>query len=172
MGANISSLDTVSLITSNIDMIKNILIIFLSSGTIITIWYENRIKKLNSIEEKLREDRRKIYFNLLIPFVKLFNKENSRDDSIAYLMSEDYRRTSFEVTLIGSDAVVKAFGDLMQQTFKGPTKQREINKPDETIVLFANLLLQIRKDLERNSTKLGKKDMLRHMITDIDNYDF
>lgn len=65
--------------------------------------------------------------------------------------------------------------DLMQQTFKqenGNRKTSEINKPNEMIVLLANLLLEIRKDLERNNTKLTKKDMLRHMITDIDDFEF
>lgn len=63
----------------------------------------------------------------------------------------------------------------MQQTFKqenGNRKTSEINKPNEMIVLLTNLLLEIRKDLERNNTKLTKKDMLRHMITDIDDFEF
>jgi hypothetical protein len=175
MDINLSSINPVNLITSNFIPIA---VFFLGSGilgAIITIVLENRYKKLNSIEEKLREDRRKIYFDLLEPFVKLFNKETNKEEAVAYLSSEKYRRTSFEVTLIGSDEVVAAYGDLMQETFKQgkePSHQNYNNGLNPMIVLLANLLLQLRKDLEHKNTKLTKKDMLRHMITDIDNYKF
>lgn len=164
MDINLSSIDPISLITSNIHTITVLLLGFLSSGTLIA-WIDNRYKKINSLEDKLREDRRKIYFDLLEPFVKLFNRENSREEAITYIVSEKYRRTSFEVTLIGSDAVVRAHGDLMQQTF------HEVNEPKKMIGSLAALLLELRKDLEHTNTKLTKKDMLRHMITDIDEFE-
>lgn len=175
MDINLSSSDPVNLITSSIIPITIFLFGSGTVGAIIAIVLENRFKKLNSIEEKLREDRRKIYFDLLEPFVKLFNKETSQKEAIAYLFSEKYRRTSFEVTLIGSDSVVTAYGDLMQEAFKqgkNPSKQSDTNELNPMIILLANLLLQLRKDLEHENTKLTKKDMLRHMITDIDEYKF
>lgn len=174
MGLNLTSADP---IITTIPHIVPIIVFLLGTGvmgTIIGILLENKIKKLNSLEDKLRKDRSKIYFNLLIPFVKLFNKENNQEAAIAYLSSEEYRRTSFEVTLIGSDDVVKAYGDLMQEAFKQgrePKKPNEIKKPNEMIILLGDLLLQLRKDLEHKDTKLTRKDMLRHMITDIDEYD-
>lgn len=75
MDISLSSIDPVSLITSNIHSIILLLIRILSSGAFIS-WMDNRYKKINSLEDKLREDRRKIYFDLLEIFVKLFNHEN------------------------------------------------------------------------------------------------
>ena len=175
MDLNITSADPLSAISSYIVPVFIFLLGTGVIGTVIGIVVENRIKSTNSLEERLREDRSRTYFKLMIPFVKLFNKETNKEDAVAYLLSEEYRKTSFEAILIGSDDVVKAYGDLMQETFNPGRVQKikdEKKKPTETIVLLGDLFLQLRKDLEHKDTKLTRKDMLRHMLTDIDEYDF
>lgn len=128
-------------------------------------------KQTDYIKKRIKntKDKRKMYFDLLEPFCKLFYRQNSKqtskEDIKAYILSEEYRRTSFEVTLIGSDAVVKAHGDLMQQAFRGVNETKKIEN------LFATLLLELRKDLGHNDTKLTKEDMIRHMIKDIDDFE-
>ena len=42
-------------------------------GGIITWIIKSKIEELHAIEEKLREDRRKIYIQILDPYIRLFS---------------------------------------------------------------------------------------------------
>lgn len=154
----------------------------ISSGSIAGLLIQHKTAKLRSIEEKLREDRRKVYFDLLDPFIFLFSNISSSDkesniqskvkeakkqeEVLKKFMSEEYRRTALELILLGSDEVVKAYNNIMQYAYL----QKEDNS--KIILLYATLLLEIRRDLEYKKTRLNEKDMLSNMIRDIDKLNF
>ena len=83
---------------------------------------EHRIK----LEEKLRKDRIDIYNAILEPFIILLmsdkawksDKKNKNKDksqiAVNKMLTLDYRKTSFKLSLIGSDDVVFSFNSLMQ----------------------------------------------------------
>ena len=148
-----------------------IIIILFGSGSILGIVIQYQIQKLHLIQEKLREERRKVYSELLLPFIDIF--ANPRDSQIAIerISSPAYRQTAFDLTLVGSDEVVKAYGNLMQHIYKN-NNSNDVKNSSEIIRLWAVLLLEIRKSLGNKSTKLNEKDMLRHLITDIEKVDF
>lgn len=81
-------------------------------------------------------------------------------------MSYDYRKTSFELSLIGADNVVKAYNNLMQHTYK--YSETEKQNPKEMMRLFGKLLLEIRRSLGNKKTKLEPYDMLKGFITDVE----
>ena len=151
------------------------------AGSVIIIFYENQIKKTNSVQEKLREDRRKFYFDLLDPYLFLFrsismqnlsNQEiKTPDDQAAKrtaieneflqkALSPEYKKTSAELILLGSDKVIKAYNELVHYTALKETTVD--NDTDLTIiVLFASLFLEIRKDLGAHKTKLAEDEILK-----------
>ena len=89
------------------------------------------------------------------------NKEVERK-----ITSKDYRKAIFELGLLGSDSVVRAYNDLMQYFFKlGSDGKQDMH---ETIRLWGTFRLEIRKSLGNKRTKLNAFDMLRGEITDID----
>jgi len=143
----------------------------LGSGSLVGIVIQNRIQKLRIIEEKLREERRKVYAELLVPFIQIFTTPNKPEEIIAGMKSLDYRKTSFELTLLGSDEVIRAYGHLMQHIYQNSNAGADRQKANELIRLWAKLLLEIRKSLGNDKTKLSEKDMLKHLITDIDKLD-
>lgn len=148
----------------------SLVIALLGSGSIITVIIQERITKLRSIEEKLREDRRKVYIDLMSPFIQMFTKgPDQQQKALNELLSPEYRKTSFELTLLGSDEVVKAYGNLMQYSFQ--LEKQEIDK-NMLIKLYATLMLNIRKDLGNKDTQLNEKDMLAYLIKDIDKLDY
>lgn len=149
-----------------------LILAILGSGSLVGLYIQDRIQKLRSVEEKLREERRKVYSELLIPFIQIFTNPNDPEIVLEHIKSLEYRKTSFDLTLLGSDEVVQAYGDLMQHIYQqSQNKDADPKKANEIIKLWSKLLLEIRKSLGNQKTNLSEKDMLRHIITDIDKID-
>lgn len=141
-------------------------------GGIITWVIKSKIEELHAIEEKLREDRRKIYAQILEPYIRLFSdlksqkKERTTREVTKKITSYEYRKTAFDLNLFGSDEVIRAYNELMQHTYKAESTGKRNSK--EMMRLWGKFLLEIRKSLGNKKTELNEIDMLRSMITDID----
>ena len=123
--------------------------------------------------ERLQDERRNIYMQILEPYIWLFtsvgNQDTRAEEALKQLKSFDYRKTSFELKLMGSDKVVLMLNSLMQHFYTRDSHQNN-NEPDHTgIFLLGKFFLAIRRDLIKN-TKLDHIDMLRDFIKDIDKY--
>jgi hypothetical protein len=139
--------------------------------------YERKIK----LEEKLRDDRIEIYNNILEPFIYLFmseaawqkDKKNRGKDknqiANALLLSHNYKKTSFQLALVGSDSVVMAFNELFQYFYsREEIIDTKITEEDTIIMLklLGDLLLQIRRSMGNESTEIDNWGMLEWFITD------
>lgn len=151
------------------DLIPIALTIF-GSGSIIVVIIQYRYQKLQNLEEKLREERRKVYLDVLKPFIYLFKKQSKDDELVQLIDNLDYRKSMVDFALIGSDDVVRAWGDLMQHLYTSSKKVSNEQANMQNIKLLAKLLLTIRKDFGNMKTKLEPYDMLRHMITDLERF--
>jgi hypothetical protein len=158
-----------------LSLLPTILLVILGSGSIVAIFIENRYRKLQSLEEKLREERQKIYVKVLEPFFLLFKKPTDDKALFELMNSIAYRQATFELALVGSDEVVRAFGDLMQHfyTSGNPNKSdpSDIEHSKQTLRLTGKFLLTIRKDFGNKDTRLRDIDMLRHLITDLEKFE-
>ena len=137
---------------------------------------ERRIK----IEEKLRDDRIETYNSILEPYIILLmsdaswssdkrNKNKNRFDiATKKMLSLDYRKTSFRLSLVGSDPVVNAFNALMQYTFRLAEGQNRnsVKNPGEILSLLGTLLLEIRRSMGNESTKIDNFGMIEWFISD------
>lgn len=165
-------------------MIIAILAIMVGSGSIVSLYYRNRIAKLNLIQNKLREDRRNFYLELLEPYIFLFanmpklNQTRTKEEEVGMyneflqkIISLEYKRTTFKLSLLGSVDVVKAYNNLTEFTAL-PNVQEQLDDNQIIILLYATLLLKIRKDLGSKNTllkHLNEKDILKTMnIRDVD----
>ena len=139
-------------------------------GGIITWFFKSRVEELRATEERLREERRKIYGQLLDPYVRLFAdlKGQGPVQAIKKITSYEYRKTAFDFNLFGSDEVVRAYNDLMKHTYEAESLGKQ--DPKEMMRLWGSLLLEIRKSLGNKKTNLNEFDMLRAMIKDIDKF--
>jgi len=139
-------------------------------GGIVTWIIKSRLEELRAIEERWRDERRKIYGEILDPYVELFASLKIKDGGASKIeqkiISYEYRKTIFELGLLGSDDVVRAYNALMQHSFKSVGSGRQ--DLGETMRLWGKLRLEIRKSLGNKKTKLNEFDMLRGEITDID----
>ncbi len=140
--------------------------------------YERKIK----IEEKLRDDRIEIYDQILEPFVLLLmpdsawqsNPKNKNKDKAKeatnILLSLNYRKVSFRLSLIGSDNVVQAFNDLFKHFYamKNAQDAKSSSNMENMMIRLGNFLLEIRKSMGNESTKLDNWSMLEWFIKDLD----
>lgn len=152
-------------------------------GGLISWILQTRLAGIRSEREKLRAERRKIYVDLLSPFIRLFaaignseieTSDDVPDDVMQEMLSFEYKKTSFEMALFGSDEVVNAYnvfmGTLYESAQQDESAQQATQNPMELMQGFGELLLEIRKSLGNEETELNRFDMLRWMIKDIDNY--
>lgn len=140
-------------------------------GGIITWIIKSYIEELKTAEANLTEARRKIYTEILKPYIVIFaNLKNTQGQpkALEIITSEDYRKTAFDLCLFGSDEVVNSYNKLMQHTYKAGASGAQ--DPKEMLKLWGYFLLAIRKSLGNKKTKLNNLDMMRGMITDIDSY--
>ena len=137
------------------------------------------------LEDNLREDRIEAYNDILEPFVILFMsdaawksdpKNKSRDKNLIAqqkLLSLEYRRKAFKMSLVGLEEVVTTYNDLMQYFFQRVDKvDQSVTKHDvkEMISLVGKFLLEIRRSMGNETTKLDHWQMLEWFITDARRY--
>ncbi|MBU1262092.1 hypothetical protein KKG61_01830 [bacterium] len=133
------------------------------------------------LEDKLREDRIETYNDILEPFVILFisdtawktDPENkNRDKNLIAkqkLHSLEYRRKASKMSLVGSDAVVKTYNDLMQHFFqRGDKTDQPVTESEakEIMSLVGKFFLEIRKSMGNEITRLDHWQMLEWFIAD------
>lgn len=139
------------------------------------VWYfQSRIEQLRRAQERLHDDRRKIYSGVLDPYVRLFSglkDSNEMQKAMKQLLSFEYRRNAFEFSLIGSDDVVRAFNGMMQYVFLFDEGQGGTPPdPKKMMQLWGAFLLEIRRSVGDSKTTLTERDMLRGYIKQIDKY--
>jgi len=139
-----------------------------------------RLERQAELEDQLRSDRVEIYNEILEPFIILLTtdaawqadpKSRKRDkNQVAQeiMLSVAYRKKAFQMSLVGSDSVVKAYNDLMQFFYqRGDGSQPTQSDDLKTIMkLLGGFLLAIRQSMGNESTKLDSWDMLEWFMTD------
>ncbi|MCY4259127.1 MAG: hypothetical protein OXC91_02530 [Rhodobacteraceae bacterium] len=139
--------------------------------------YQKAAERRINLEERLRDERIGIYNQILEPFITLLmsdaawqaDPKNKRRDKIqiatSRMLSLEYRKASFQFVLKGSDTAVRAFNDLMKRAIS-PHASNDASYATEMIGLFGVLLLEIRKSMGNEATKINSVGMLEWFIVD------
>lgn len=132
-------------------------------------WYlKDKSEKLKLQREKLIEEKRKNYEDILEPIIRLFagTKGNKAElqKAMKQVQSFQYKKTAFQLMLFGSEGVVNAYNDYFQYLYKSENDL----EPFQMLNNLGKVVLEIRKDLGNDKTALKEFDMLRFMINDID----
>lgn len=141
--------------------------ILVAIGGLITWFLKTRQEELKAVEERALAKRIETYNILLDPYITLFSKETAqkqKDEAIRVVKSKEYRKAAFSLTTFGSDEMVNSYNDMMQAFYKADTQE----DPRVLLKKFGGFILSIRKDVNDKKTKLKDWDMLRFMITNLD----
>lgn len=137
-------------------------------GGVITWFLKSKSDELQLFQEKVIEQRRKFYLEIIDPITKIMSRDEIKSkQALKQIVSYEYKKSFFQLNFWGSDAVIIALNDYMQYLYRSETEEID---GKVTFDLFGRFLLEIRKDLLNNKSKLKNKDMLRAMIKDIDKY--
>lgn len=140
--------------------------------------------RIRELEDKLRTDRIETYNQLLEPFFVLFTtdaifasdpkfKGKSKDQlSIGKMLTVEYRKVGFKLSLVADDSVVRAYNKLMQFFYKGwhegLSGDELLIKTSQWIKLLSELLLEIRKSMGNQHTSLTNWEMIEWFMSDAD----
>ena len=135
--------------------------------------------RIRELEGKLREDRIETYNALLEPFFLLFTTEaafaqdpkykgKKKDElAIAKMLSVEYRKVGFKLSLVASDDVVRAYNRLMQFFYHDDGDASAIDvKASVWVKLLADLLLKVRKSMGNEATSLDSWEMVEWFMKD------
>ena len=126
---------------------------------------------MNKLNEELRQQRIAKYASIINPLVVIYSRSGGGPEKAGeILQSVEYRRAAFELNFWGSNEVVNAYNDLMQFMYKRDRDGYRTSDTQEMLRLLGTLFLEIRRDVGNSRSKLQPIDMLRSMITDIDQY--
>lgn len=142
--------------------------IFTTIGGLVVWYFQSRAEKLRKVEESLQERRLKLYSETLDPFVRLFaglGDARAQAGVLTRIKSYEYRKTVFDLTMFGSDEVVRAYNAMFQHIYTTDYVERD---PRELMRLWALVLLAIRKSGGNPETRLDEWEMLAATIKDID----
>ncbi len=144
---------------------------FVGGGLGFLGWYlRSSIETIRREKERLQDERRTIYMQVLEPYIRIFagiNNQSETQMAISQITSFDYRQVSLELNLMGSDDVVRALNELMQHIYR-MEGSRGSASAKQMMVYWGKVLLAIRRDLGNKKTKLVAADMLKAQIKDID----
>ena len=144
-------------------------------------WYVRQsIERKGKLEEELREDRLEIYNKILEPFFVLLMtdaawaadpKMKGKDKSqtaMRTMLSWEYKKTALQLSLIGSDGVVRAYSKLMQTAFHAEDVESPATETGLGMIgLLGDLLLEIRKGAGNSATKITNMGMLEWFLKDL-----
>ena len=137
-------------------------------GGFIVWFFQSRIEATRREREKLQDAQRKIYTDILSPYIRIFTSGQDQGvKALSQITSFEYRKVVFELNLMGSDDVVKAMNELMQYIYKTTQANTQL-VPKDLFGRWGELLLAIRRDLGNKNTNLKPIDMLKSQIKDID----
>lgn len=133
------------------------------------------------LENQLREDRIKTYNQILEPFIiaymnegawkkdKKYNKLSQIDFAISIINSLEYRESCFKLALMAPDSLVKSFNNLLQNFFNTDLslEKDKLSIFKITVELFGDFLIEIRKSMGNENTKLEYWDMCEFWMTDV-----
>jgi hypothetical protein len=142
--------------------------------------FKSSIERKITLEDKLRDDRIDIYNNILEPFIILLmsdeawsqDKKNKNKDknelAISKMLSLEYRKHGFKLALMGSDPIVKSYNNLMQYFYN--MEENQSNNSNlflkEMLELLGTFLLEIRRSMGNEATKLDCWDMCEWWMSD------
>lgn len=157
----------------DIDRIDLLVTPIVAAAVGFAVWYfQSRIDALRRAQDRLHDDRRKVYADVLEPIIRLFagiRSQGETQKALQQIQSFNWRRSAFEFSLIGSDGVVQAFNTMMQYIYRLDPSSGHQSDAAELMRLWGAFLLEIRKSVGDPKTSLSPIDMLKPHIKDIDN---
>ena len=133
-------------------------------------WFvTTRVAQLQEARNALRTEKRKIYLELLEPWIRVWaivgsssnEKQKTRDLQASIkkdVRSFEGRKKQFEFKLVGSDTTIRAYNALLRAGWD--------DSNDQSLEMLARLLLAIRNDLGPGKSDLEPHELIQSFINE------
>lgn len=156
------------------DILAPLIVSLIAGIGIVVGWFiRSKFEESRTVRQKLNEERRKTYSEILLPFISVLANMNSKEGAskaVQQIMKDltTFQKNRLDLVLLGSDNVVRAHNACWEYAYKVDAGENMEQRGVTYMLLWGNLLLEIRKDVGNKDTKLNETDMLRWLIKDID----
>ncbi len=156
------------------DILAPLIVLLIAGfGSVIGWFVKSKDESSRAIQQKLNEERRKTYSEILSPLILILSNVKSKEGATGATQQilkdlPKFQKNRVDLVLFGSDNVVKAHNSFLAYMYKVNDGKDTGQKGENTMKLWGKLLLEIRKDVGNKNTKLDELDMLRWLITDVD----
>lgn len=140
--------------------------LFTSVGGLVVWYFQSRAEKLRKLKDGVQLQPATL--KAMDPFIRMFaglGNAKAQAHALASFRGYPYRKTVFDLTMFGSDEVVRAYNAMFQHIYKSETAGQY---PRELMRRWASVLLAIRKGGGNPDTTLDEWDMLTATIKDIE----
>jgi hypothetical protein len=137
-------------------------------------WFiRSKFEESRAVQQKLNDERRKTYSDILLPFITVLaniNRKDGASKAVAQIMTDlpKFQKNRVDLVLFGSDDVVRAHNACWEYAYKVDAGENVEERGVTYMLLWGKLLLEIRRDVGNKDTRLNEVDMLRWLIKDID----
>ncbi|MGD8455888.1 MAG: hypothetical protein PVF83_05850 [Anaerolineales bacterium] len=139
----------------------------------------SRQEKVLEMQAKLQDDRIAIYNTILEPYIialtpegllnknKRFRGKAPGDAASEIITTTEYKNAEFKLLLIGSDGVVKAYNEIKKFFYQNKMDGTE-EATKQMLRIQAQLILEIRKSVGNEGTKISQMDAIWWFVKDAD----
>jgi len=132
--------------------------------SVITLVISKILEGRASITQELRAKKTPIYENIISTLYRVQFAEKLGEEPLSEKeLIKFFADITEKLTIWGSDGVIRAFSDFRLATTRGADGL-------DILLIYENLLLEIRKDLGHKNTNLKKGMILSLTVNDIDRY--
>lgn len=133
----------------------------------------NHRNALSQIKMRSYDARKESYQQLLQPFMESLILQRKQEEIDFQKDVDKMMRANIEIHLLGSDETCRTWQKFrnISLSIEGKCEEIKRKKMLTLIILFAKLILSIRRDLGHPYTEIEEFDILRSFINDFDKYE-
>jgi hypothetical protein len=139
------------------------------SGSVIAVVLAKHIERKREIEFELRKKKAAVYDEFMRVFFEIIYASKTKDKAPS---EQETTKALTDLTILmipwASDSVIAKYSSFRHTLLKGAASNEGI--PRATILMFEEVLFEIRTDLGHKNSKLQPGDLLRLYINDLDSY--
>ena len=141
--------------------------IFLTVIIAILGWVmQRKIEQIKIMENQLSDKKYNAYADLVGIFFSILKNVKKEKDTNQKVLMDKMLESKKNIFMYGSDKVVNAFSRWLCSSTTGENNEQQMNK-------FLELMIEIRKDMCGQSSKISKYDLLLNLIQnpkEVDNF--
>lgn len=127
------------------------------SATVFVVILQRKTERIKIIENQVSQNKYKAYVELVQLFYETLKIIKAKKGDNFDHLSEKIFDAKKDIFMYGSDRVFRKFNDWLTYTSENPGDQKHLS-------LYLDLMLEIRKDMRGNKTRISRNDIMQNLM--------